>query len=217
MDWHRRTKGSIGMRRTGRPGLNFVITLFSRWRSRGGYPTLALIAAVALAALLAYQWPAATPPALAAPLAATPALVYSSEDPPDEIDLGESFDLKISVAERSGQGDRGGISVSFPGLTATGGNSSSYDSTQGKVETISYTNGVSMVSYYDKGEQIYKGTDTSTSAADYLLVESDDGNWPSRTGDDYEWRILKLSPNPPVDTDGRREDSGRGVRKLQAR
>ena len=29
--------------------------------------------------------------------------------------------------------------------------------------------------------------------------------------------ILGLSPNPPMDTDGRREDTGRGVRKLQAR
>ena len=28
---------------------------------------------------------------------------------------------------------------------------------------------------------------------------------------------VRVSPNPPVDTDGRREDSGRGVRKLQAR
>ena len=27
----------------------------------------------------------------------------------------------------------------------------------------------------------------------------------------------QLSPNPPKDTDGRREDSGRGVRELQAR
>ena len=26
-----------------------------------------------------------------------------------------------------------------------------------------------------------------------------------------------LSPNPPMDADGRREDSGRGVRELQAR
>ena len=26
-----------------------------------------------------------------------------------------------------------------------------------------------------------------------------------------------VRPNPPVDTDGRREDSGRGVRELQAR
>ena len=28
---------------------------------------------------------------------------------------------------------------------------------------------------------------------------------------------LLLNPNPPMDTDGRREDSGRGVRELQAR
>ena len=122
--------------------------------------------------------------------------ITSSEDTPGEIDLGESFELEISVAEYSGQGDRGGISVSFPGLTNTGGNSSSYDSTQGKVETISYTNGVSMVTYHDQGDQIYRGTDSSTSAADYLLVESDDGDWPSRTGDDYEWRTLKLRVTP---------------------
>ena len=29
--------------------------------------------------------------------------------------------------------------------------------------------------------------------------------------------FLSLSPNPPMDRDGRREDSGRGVRELQAR
>ena len=29
--------------------------------------------------------------------------------------------------------------------------------------------------------------------------------------------IRRLSPNPPMDTDGRREDSGRRVRELQAR
>ena len=28
---------------------------------------------------------------------------------------------------------------------------------------------------------------------------------------------LRLTPNPPMDTDGRREDSGRGVRELQGR
>ena len=28
---------------------------------------------------------------------------------------------------------------------------------------------------------------------------------------------LRVSPNPPMDTDGRREDTGRGVRKLQKR
>ena len=30
-------------------------------------------------------------------------------------------------------------------------------------------------------------------------------------------KALLLSPNPRMDTDGRREDSGRGVRELQAR
>ena len=28
---------------------------------------------------------------------------------------------------------------------------------------------------------------------------------------------LRLSPNPPKDTDGRREESGRGVRELQGK
>ena len=54
------------------------------------------------------------------------------------------------------------------------------------------------------------------------------GNWanlPSRP-DDFPWTASFalteeeggfLSPNPPKDTDGRREDSGRGVRELQGR
>ena len=187
------------MRRTDHsdPGL-VVAPLSGRWQVEAGRTLLVAVAAAAIA-FFVWQWLLA-PPASAsnpgAPLAATPALVYSSEDTPGEIDLGESFELEILVAEYSGQGDRGGISVSFPGLTNTGGNSSSYDSAQGKVETISYTNGVSMVIYHDQGDQIYKGTDSGTSAADYLLVESDDGDWPSRTGDDYVWRTLKLRVTP---------------------
>ena len=174
------------MLRTDYPGPGLVVVpLSGRWQVEARRTLLVAIATVAIA-FFVWQWLLAPPVSASnpgAPLAATPALVYSSEDTPDEIDLGESFELEISVAEYSGQGDRGGISVSFPGLTNTGGNPSSYDSTQGKVETISYTNGVSMVTYHDKGDQIYRGTDTSTSAADYLLVESDYGNWPSRTGE----------------------------------
>ena len=39
------------------------------------------------------------------------------------------------------------------------------------------------------------------------------------TVDEEEWdRVLTVNPNPPKDTDGRREDSGRGwVRELQGR
>ena len=187
------------MRRTdySDPGL-ILAPLSGRWQA--GARRALLVAVAAAIAFLVWQWLLAAPVSASdpgAPLAATPILVYLSEDTPDEIDLGGSFELEISVAEGSGQGDRGGISVSFPGLTNTGGNSSSYDSAQGKVETISYTNGVSMVTYHDRGDQIHKGTDSSTSAADYLLVESDDGDWPSRiSGGDYVWRTLKLRVTP---------------------
>ena len=39
--------------------------------------------------------------------------------------------------------------------------------------------------------------------------------WPTVSGRDLD--ISSVSPNPPKDTDGRREDSGRGVRELQGR
>ena len=186
------------MRQTDYSDPGFVLApLSGRWQVLA---RRTLLGAIAVAALGFFVWQWLLAPVSAsnpsAPLAATPALVYSSEDTPDEIDLGESFELEISVAEYSGQGDRGGISVSFPGLTATGGNSSSYDSGQGTVTTISYTNGSSHVAYFDEGDQIFKGNDANRSSAEYLLVESDDGNWPSGTGGVYEWRILKLRVTP---------------------
>ena len=36
-------------------------------------------------------------------------------------------------------------------------------------------------------------------------------------GTSPSWHALPLSPNPPMDRDGRREDSGRGMRELQER
>ncbi len=49
-------------------------------------------------------------------------------------------------------------------------------------------------------------------------------NWPYRSVGLVHWSlnvmsvVLSISPNPPKDTDGRREDSGRGwVRELQGR
>ena len=38
-----------------------------------------------------------------------------------------------------------------------------------------------------------------------------------RNGSRFDRNAADLSPNPPKDTDGRREDRGRGVRELQAR
>ena len=107
--------------------------------------------------------------------------------------------MEVEVAEWTGQGDRGGISISFPDLTDTdtSGSTSSYDSDQGTVETTSYTNGVSHVAYHDKGDQIYKANAINRSPAEYLLVESDDDDWPGRTsGGDYAWRTLMLKVTP---------------------
>ena len=178
------------------------MTLLSRgwWaRGRGGYATLAVIAAAAIAFFVC-QWLPPPPPASAsnpeAPLSVTPELVFSVGEIPDSIALGESVDLEFQISLRSGTGGHGGISVSFHDLTARGGNSSSYDSVQGTVTTISYTNGSSHVAYFDEGDQIFKGNDANRSSAEYLLVESDDDDWPSRSGSDYVWRTLKLRVTP---------------------
>ena len=151
--------------------------------------------AVAAIAFLIVPW-LSTPAASAAPLSVTPELVFSGGEIPDSIALGESVDLEFLISLRSGTGGHGGISVSFPDLTARGGNSSSYDSVQGTVTTISYTNGSSHVAYFDEGDQIFKGNDANRSSAKYLLVESDDDDWPSRSGGDYVWRTLKLRVTP---------------------
>ena len=189
------------MRQTDYSGHNPGMTLLSRgwWaRGRGGYATLAVIAAAAIAFFVC-QW-LLPPPASAsnpeAPLSVTPELVFSVGEIPDSIALGESVDLEFQISLRSGTGGHGGISVSFPDLTARGGNSSSYDSVQGTVTTISYTNGSSHVAYFDEGDQIFKGNDANRSSAEYLLVESDDDDWPSRSGSDYVWRTLKLRVTP---------------------
>ena len=190
------------MRQTDYSGHNPGMTLLSRgwWaRGRGGYATLAVIAAAAIAFFVC-QWLLPTPPASAsnpeAPLSVTPELVFSVGEIPDSIALGESVDLEFQISLRSGTGGHGGISVSFHDLTARGGNSSSYDSVQGTVTTISYTNGSSHVAYFDEGDQIFKGNDANRSSAKYLLVESDDDDWPSRSGSDYVWRTLKLRVTP---------------------
>ena len=39
----------------------------------------------------------------------------------------------------------------------------------------------------------------------------------SRSQTDQKCRRVSLTPNPPKDTDGRREESGRGVRELQGK
>ena len=55
--------------------------------------------------------------------------------------------------------------------------------------------------------------DTFNTVTDDIVIELEDYNVPSSISESS----VALSPNPPKDTDGRVEDSGRGVRELQGR
>ena len=122
----------------------------------------------------------------------------NTRSPPNSIELGKSVGLEFTMHMDEGpENGHGGISVSFPDLTDTGGSSSHYDSDQGKVETTSYNNGSSKVRYYDRGETITKVAGEGAEeyriegTAQYLLVESDDDDWPPGVN-----RTLKLKVTP---------------------
>ena len=90
--------------------------------------------------------------------------------------VGESFTLSVSIFEVGGDGDHGGISVSFPSLDQPGASSRSYSSSKGDVEVVSYTTGVQRVAFYDSEDRIYYSDDVER-PAQHLLVETDDPTW----------------------------------------
>ena len=93
----------------------------------------------------------------------------------------------------AGDAGHGGITVSIPALDQRDTRScrSSYDGPKGSVVTASYTNGASNVCYYARGYQPINKADGSTDVADYLLVESDDTDWPVNG-----YRTLELDVTP---------------------
>ena len=119
-----------------------------------------------------------------------PSFSWAAQAPPSTIELGESFDLYFRVSNPSYNSDHGGISVSFPDLTRSGAGSTSYSSTQGYVRTDEYTTGLSNVSYFERGDNIWNSDDQQQSA-DHLLVESDDSSWPTTA-----YRFLQLEVTP---------------------
>ena len=114
--------------------------------------------------------------------AGVPQFISATLNPPTSVEVGETFRMEFELIGGADSGDHGGVSVSFPGLTNRDTNSSRlrYSSSQGAVRTASYTSGTANVSQYRPGDQIWTSLDVQV-AADYLLVESDDPSWPSRT------------------------------------
>ena len=174
------------------------MTLLSRgwWaRGRGGYATLAVIAAAAIAFFVCQWLP--PPPASAsnpeAPLAAAPGISYSQAISDTSVETNASITLRFRLRRLTGDAGHGGITVSFPDLDRanSSGSSSSYDSVDGSVSTKRYTNGASKVSYFPSGYSPIHNEDGSTGTAGHLIVESDDTDWPAR-----DYRILELNVTP---------------------
>ena len=104
---------------------------------------------------------------------------------------GESFTLTVRMHGVRESGDHGGISVSFPSLTESGGSGRSYSSSLADVEAVEYTSGMSNVAFHQPGASIYRSDNSTQFPANHLLVESDDATW--STSDDRTLR-LRITP-----------------------
>ena len=111
----------------------------------------------------------------------TPRLAPGRRLPDDPIALGESVDLQFSITRTHWVGGPGGITVSFPNLTLanSGDGSAPYESSQGKVTTISYSGNNSRIDYYDSGiTGTVEDADGNDVQPSYLIVATDNDQWP---------------------------------------
>ena len=150
-------------------------------------------------AVFVCQWLLAPPVSASnygAPSAAVPGYQFSESISDTNIQTGDTITLTFKLRRMAGQAGHGGITVSFPGLDQanSGGSSSSYDSADGSVSTRSYTNGTSKVYYFPAGYSPIHNEDGSQGTAGYLIVESDDTDWPYQ---DYRTLELDVTPKAP--------------------
>ena len=130
----------------------------------------------------------------------TPRLVPRTRLPDDTIALGESMTLEFRIAKPSWVGGPGGITVSFPGLAAanSGDRSAPYESDQGKVTTISYSGNNSQINYYDSGgTETVEDTDGNGVQPGYLIVATDNDQWPSPVVPPERTLKLRVAPKEP--------------------
>ncbi|MCY4473859.1 MAG: hypothetical protein OXC83_00275, partial [Chloroflexi bacterium] len=108
-----------------------------------------------------------------------------------DVEVGESFTLRVRMHGVAAGGEHGGVSVSFPSLTQSGGSDGGHSSSLADVEVVSYTTGLSQVAFFQPGAMIYHREGNRQFAAEYLLVESDDASW--STSDDRTL-VLRITP-----------------------
>ena len=119
-----------------------------------------------------------------------PAARVSTTGVPRSATVGRSFEFDVELRNGGGDGDHGGVSVSFPSLSGGSKSSNSYSSSRADVRAVSYTGGRSDVSLYKTGDSINRSNGARMSAR-HLLIESDDSTWRSSTR-----RVLTLRVTP---------------------
>ena len=107
------------------------------------------------------------------------------------IEAGESFTLNVGMYGVQEAGEHGGITVSFPSLTQSGGSNERHSSSVADVEAVDYTSGLSKVTFHQPGATIYHRENDRQFPSEYLLVESDDASW-SRSDD--RTLVLRITP-----------------------
>ena len=108
-----------------------------------------------------------------------------------ELKADESFTLTVRMHGIQQPGEHGGISVSFPTLTSSGGLEHHHASAVADVEVVEYTTGTSNVKFHQSGATIYHREDNRQFSAEYLLVEADDATW-SASAD--RTLVLRVTP-----------------------
>ena len=111
----------------------------------------------------------------------TPKLAPWWKLPKDPIAVGESVDLEFSITRTNRVGGPGGITVSFPDLQLanSGDGSAPYESSQGKVTTVSYSGNNSQIDYLDSGiTGTVEDADGNDVQPSYLIVATDNDQWP---------------------------------------
>lgn len=118
----------------------------------------------------------------------TPAPVPVAVEVPGAVVLNEPFVIRVVFRNNGAPGDIGGISISFPELTATDDNMPPYESDVADVELHAETT-FATVGFYDAGDQIDIGG--TMGPAQHLSVEGEDAAW------DYEeTHTLALTVTP---------------------
>ena len=104
--------------------------------------------------------------------------LLSTTSIPSSAEVGRSFDVHVELRNYGGDGERGGVSVSFPTLSGGSKSSRDFTSSRADVRVVSYTGGMGNVSLYKTGDSVTR-SNGSTMSARHLLIESDDPTWPS--------------------------------------